>query len=100
MVFILAMAILTFSKTQSMFILVAVIWGIGHAFIFPSLIAYALEGAGPSRGLAMGTFTAISDFGIAAGPVIMGIINLSYFNFFVRIKRGPFNDTHFYQKSC
>jgi MFS family permease len=102
---IISMIILAFSKTLPMFILVAVIWGIGHAFIFPSLMAYALERAGSSRGPAMGTFTAFSDFGLAIGPVIMGIIihtasyqimflclaltgiiNLSYFYFFVRIK--------------
>jgi len=97
------MIILAFSKTLPMFILVAVIWGIGNAFLAPALIADALDRVGSSTGPAMGTFTAISDIGLTAGPVIMGIIlqsagypimfmglaligiiNLCYFQFFVR----------------
>lgn len=88
-----------------MFILVAVIWGIGHAFLVPSLVAYTIDRAGSSRGPAMGTFTAIADLGTGLGAVIMGIIlrltnyptmffclaltgliNLFYFFFFVRKK--------------
>jgi MFS family permease len=103
--YIISMVILAFSKTLPMFILVAVIWGIGHAFLIPSLVVYALERAGSSPGPAMGTFTAITDLGVSLGPVIMGIvihtagypimflclaltgvINLSYFYFFVRKK--------------
>jgi MFS family permease len=103
--YIISMVILAFSKTLPMFILVAVIWGIGHAFLMPSLVVYALDRAGSSPGPAMGTFTAISDLGVSLGPVIMGIIihaasypimflclaltgviNLSYFYFFVRKK--------------
>ena len=103
---IISMVILAFSKTLSMFILVAVIWGIGFAFLTPSLIAYTLDRVGSSSGPAMGTFTAISDLGLSFGPLIMGIIlhstgytimflclalsgviNLNYFHFFVR-KRG------------
>ena len=100
-----SMAILAFSKTLPMFILVAVIWGIGHAFLMPSLVPYTLDRAGSSPGPVMGTFTAISDLGLSLGPVIMGIvvqtagypimflclaltgvINLNYFYFFVRKK--------------
>jgi MFS family permease len=104
--YIISMVILAFSKTLPMFILVAVIWGIGHAFLMPSLVVYALERVGTSPGPAMGTFTAITDLGVSLGPVTMGIIihtagypimflclaltgviNLCYFYFFVR-KRG------------
>jgi len=104
--YIISMAILAFSKTLPMFILVGVIWGIGHAFLMPSLVPYALDHAGSSPGPVMGTFTAISDLGITLGPVIMGIvlqttsypimflclaftgiINLYYFYFFVREKK-------------
>jgi len=100
---IISMAVLAFSKTLPMFILVAVVWGSGHAFIFPALVAYTVDCVDSARGPAVGTFTAISDFGIAMGPVIMGIvlhltnyrimflslvfisiINLSYFYFFVK----------------
>jgi predicted MFS family arabinose efflux permease len=92
-----------------MFILVAVIWGIGHAFLTPTLVVYALDRVGSYPGLAMGTFTAVTDLGMSLGPVIMGmilrtasypimffclaltgVINLNYFFFFVRKKGGPF----------
>jgi len=103
--FIISMVILVFSKTLPMFIIVAVIWGIGHAFFYPSLVVYVFDRVGSSLGPAMGTFTAISDLGMCLGPVTMGIIihltsypimflclfliaiiNLSYFYFFVKKK--------------
>jgi MFS family permease len=99
------MVLLAFSKTLLLFTLVAVIWGIGHAFLMPSLVPYTLDRAGSSPGPVMGTFTAISDLGLSLGPVLMGIIvhstsyrimffclaftgviNLGYFYFFVRKK--------------
>jgi MFS family permease len=112
--YIISMVILAFSKTLPMFILVAVIWGMGHAFLGPTLVVYALDRSGLSRGSVIGTFTAMSDLGICLGPVIMGIIlhstsppimflclaltgliNLNYFYFFVRnrrnLKAGLFN---------
>jgi predicted MFS family arabinose efflux permease len=113
-IYVISMVILTFSKTLPMFILVAVIWGIGNAFLAPALIADALDRVGSSAGPAMGTFTAISDLGLTTGPVIMGIIlqstsypimflclalmgliNLSYFYFFVRKKGRPSPDLYF-----
>jgi MFS family permease len=111
-----SMIILAFSKTLPMFILVGGIWGAGMAFLFPALVAYALDAAGPFRGPAMGTFTAASDLGVGLGAVIMGIIlrftsyptmflclaltgiiNLNYFYFFVRKKKemgGPIHEFH------
>jgi MFS family permease len=105
--YIISMVILAFSKTLPMFILVGVIWGIGHSFLVPSLMVYVLDRGGFSRGTAMGTFLAITDLGMSLGPVIMGIIihstsypimflclaltgiiNLNYFYFFVRKKGG------------
>jgi MFS family permease len=102
---VISMAILAFSSTLPMFILVAVIWGTGTAFLYPSLVAYTLDRAGSSRGPAMGTFTALTDLGAGMGSVIMGIIlqltnyrimflclaltgiiNLAYFYFAVRKK--------------
>ncbi len=104
---IIAMAILAFSTTLPMFILVAVIWGMGNAFFYPTLVAYAIDLAGPSRGPAIGTYMALSDFGAGMGSVVMGIIlqlsnyvvmflclsligvlNLLYFLFYVRKKGG------------
>ncbi|MBP1697931.1 MAG: transporter [Deltaproteobacteria bacterium] len=102
---VISMTILAFSKTLLMFILVGVIWGIGAALLNPAVMAHTLDRAGSYRGPAMGTYTAFSDFGLSLGPVIMGIIipwtgysimflclalvgviNLSYFYFFVRKK--------------
>ena len=101
--YIISMMVLAYSKSLSMFILVAVIWGSGNAFLMPTLVAYALDRAVSSPGTVMGTYTAIGDLGVALGPIIMGIIlrftsyptmflclalvgvtNLSYFYFFVR----------------
>jgi predicted MFS family arabinose efflux permease len=103
--YIISMVILVFSKTLPMFILVAVIWGIGHAFLMPSLVVYAIDRAGSSPGPVMGMFTAFADLGISLGPIIMGIvirstsypimflclaltgvINLNYFYFLMRKK--------------
>ena len=103
--YILSMTLLAFSESLPMFVLVAVIWGVGHAFLMPSLVVYALDRARSSPGPVMGTFTAFTDLGISLGPVIMGIvihtagysvmflclaltavINLVYFYFFVRKK--------------
>jgi MFS family permease len=105
--YIIAMLILAFSTTLPMFILIAIIWGIGNAFLYPTLTVYAMDQVGPSRGPAMGTFTAVADLGSGLGSVIMGVIlqltsypimflclaltgifNLLYFYFFVRKKGG------------
>jgi MFS family permease len=103
--YIISMVILAFSKTLPMFILVAVIYGIGAAFLMPTLMVYTLDRGGSSLGPIMGTFQAIGDLGWSLGPAIMGviiytasypimflclaltgIINLSYFYFFVKRK--------------
>jgi MFS family permease len=105
--YIIAMPVLAFSTTLPMFILVAVIWGIGNAFLYPTLLVYAIDQVSSSRGPAMATFTAVADLGAGMGSMIMGIIlqltnypvmflclafigaiNLLYFYFFVRKKRG------------
>lgn len=105
--YIVAMLILVFSTTLPMFILVAVIWGMGNAFLYPTLVLYAIDRADLSRGPAIATFTAIADLGVGMGSVIMGIIlqlsnypimflclsligsfNFLYFYFFVRKKGG------------
>ena len=104
--YIISMVILAFSKTLPMFILVALIWGIGHAFLYPTLVTYAIDRAGGSAGPAMGMFQSFTDLGMSLGTVIMGIvvhstsypimflclafigiIDLNYFYFFVRKKR-------------
>lgn len=57
-----------------MFILVAIVFGTGWAFLYPSLVVYAVENSGSARGPAMGTFTALADLGAGIGPMIMGLI--------------------------
>jgi MFS family permease len=71
---IISMVVLTFSTTLQMFILVAIIFGTGWAFLYPSLVVYAVENSGSARGPAMGTFTALADLGAGIGPMIMGLI--------------------------
>jgi len=103
--YVISMTLLAFSKNLPMFIFVALIFGIGNAFLSPIVMAYALDRAGSSPGPVVGTYTALSDLGLGLGPVIMGfivrfssypvmflclaftaVINLIYFYFFVRKK--------------
>jgi len=101
--YLVSMALLAFSKTLPMFMLVAVIFGIGNAFFSPVVLAYALDRAKTSPGPVVGTYTALADLGLGLGPVVMGfvvrfsnyqimflslsfssLISLIYFHFFVR----------------
>jgi MFS family permease len=106
-IFATSMAVLAFSKTFPMFMFVAILWGIGGAFLFPALVLLTLDLGGSSRGPALATFTAFQDFGVGLGPVIMGVvlrltsyrtmflslafvglISILYFHFFIRRKDG------------
>jgi MFS family permease len=96
---IISLAILTFSTTLSMFILVAVVLGTGWSLLYPSLLIYAIENAGSDRGPAMGTFTGLADLGLCIGPMIMGIIiqRTSYpIMFFCLTLIGVINFLYFY----
>jgi len=103
---IISAVVLTFSTTLPMFILVAIIFGTGWAFLYPSLVVYAVENSGSARGPAMGTFMALADLGVGIGPMIMGLIlertnyptmfiflaligvlNFLYFGYTIRTKR-------------
>ena len=102
---VISVTLLAFSKDLPMFILVAVIWGIGNALFAPAVMAITLDRAGSSKGPAVGMYTLLSDLGLGVGPMITGIIirlssypimffslaltgvvNLIYFYFFVRKK--------------
>jgi MFS family permease len=72
--FIASMILMSLSTTLPLFILVAVIYGIGIAFFFPTMVVYTVERAGADRGPAMGTFTAASDLGVGVGAVAMGVV--------------------------
>jgi len=72
--FVIAMVILAFSKTLPMFLLAAVIWGSGNAFLYPALVTFTLDLAGPSRAPALAFFSALCDLGVGLGAVIMGVV--------------------------
>jgi MFS family permease len=110
---IVSVTILAFSDSLPMFVLAGVIWGAGAGLFNPAIMAYALERSGPTRGPAMGIYTAFSDLGMSLGPVIMGIVisltsyttmflclglmgvgNILYFCFFVRKTFPPRAETH------
>jgi MFS family permease len=103
LVSMIAMIMLSFSKTLPMFILSGLLWGTGCAFFFPAIMAYAFDYAGSSGGPAVGTYRAVVDLGTALGPAVMGLIvsltgypvmflclaftcliNLGYFQFYLR----------------
>ena len=103
--YLVSMTLLAFSRTLPMFMLVAVIFGIGNAFFSPVVLAYALDRAKTSPGPVVGTYTALADLGLGLGPVVMGfvvrfsnyqimflslsfssLISLIYFHFLVRKK--------------
>ncbi|MCX8118628.1 MAG: MFS transporter [Desulfobacterota bacterium] len=71
---IVGMAVLAFSSSLPLFLLVAVIWGVGNAFYYPTLVAYSIDLAGSSRGPAIGTYMTLSDSGIGVGSLVMGIV--------------------------
>ncbi len=70
----IAIALLAFSRNLPMFILVAVIWGIGNALFAPAILAYVLDRVGSSKGPGIGMYLLLSDFGLGLGPVISGIL--------------------------
>ena len=103
--YVAALGLLFFFENPTMFLVSAAIWGLGHALLFPALIAHTLETTAPLRGPAMGTILAFDDLGIGLGPVVMGLLlpwtgfhkmflllallgifNLVYFRFLVRKK--------------
>lgn len=107
LVFAIALAILSFSGTLFMFVLVGLLWGGALAFFVPASMAYALEYADSSKGTALGTYQMFMDFGLAVGPVVMGMIvpctgyplmflclaliallDLVYFQFYVRGRKA------------
>ena len=104
----IAMAILVFSRTFPMFIVVVILWGGGHSLLYPSLVASTIDHVRSSRGYTMGIFTGIGDLGMGLGPIMMGtvvqsvgypamflclvltgMINLSYFYLLVVRKKEP-----------
>jgi MFS family permease len=105
--FIFVMVITACSETLPMFVISGLLWGTAAGFLMPTVMATTMDRVGPTaRGSAVGTYTALSDFGIALGPVMAGVVirfagytgmfvglilveilNLAYFHVFVR-QRG------------
>jgi MFS family permease len=105
--FICVMVMTGCSETLLMFVMSGLLWGTAAGFLMPTVMAIAIDRAGPAaRGSAVATYTALSDCGIALGPVMAGVVirftgytgmfvgmilmemlNLTYFHIFVR-KRG------------
>ena len=71
---VVSLILFPFAKTLSRLIFVGVVLGTGWAFVYPSLMIFAIEQAGPVKGPAMATFTALADLGAGIGPMIMGAI--------------------------
>ena len=67
-----SMILLAFSNNLPIFLLVGAMYGMGAAFLNPTVMAYTLDRSGSARGSAMGTYTALSDLGASLGPVVMG----------------------------
>ena len=96
---ILGIILLLFGNSLRIFIPVAVILGMGWAFLYPFLTIQVIEKAGLARGPAMATFTALGDLGAGVGPMIMGSIleKTSYpIMFACLILTGCFNFLYFY----
>jgi MFS family permease len=100
-----SMILLSFSTNLPMLVLSGLFWGTGSSFFYPAMMAYAFEYAGCSDGPAVSAYRAVSDLGMALGPVTMGLIipltgyrmmficlalicavNMIYFQFCVRKK--------------
>jgi len=98
-IIIIALIILPFAKSLGFFIPIAVMLGIGWAFLYPFLTIHVIENAGLERGPAMGTFTALADLGSGLGPMLMGFV-LEKFSYPVMfsclILTGVLNFLYFY----
>jgi MFS family permease len=100
---IISLVTIASSSTLSMFILAGFFWGIGFGLLFPLAMAYSLEYAGSSDGVAVATYQAFMDLGIAVGPTAAGamlpftgyrvmflcqgmfcFVSLAYFQFYLR----------------
>ncbi len=73
--------VLSTASSLSVFLIAALLYGIGFGFVHPSLMALLVDSVSEEgRGAAMGTFTAAFDLGIGMGSIILGFV-LQYFGF-------------------
>lgn len=73
--------ILSTASALYVFLLAALLYGLGFGLVHPSLMALLVDRVSEKgRGAAMGTFTAAFDLGIGTGSIILGLV-LQYFGF-------------------
>jgi predicted MFS family arabinose efflux permease len=77
---IVAMIVLSLSRSQPMFLFSAIIWSSGHAFLLPSLMTLAIERSGSPASSVVATVYSISDVGVFSGPLVMGVV-IHYSNY-------------------
>ncbi len=66
---------LIFSRETPLLILASIITGLGHGFLFPSLSALMVDGAGrENSGMSMALFTGAFDLGLVVGAGLLGIV--------------------------
>ncbi|HLB12071.1 MAG TPA: MFS transporter [Dehalococcoidia bacterium] len=71
----LGLGILAFATDMPLFMMAAACYGIGFAFVTPSLMALTVDRAEPeARGAAMGTFSSAFDLGIGLGSILLGLL--------------------------
>ena len=71
----LGLGILAFATDLPHFMMAAACYGIGFAFVTPSLMALTVDRAEPeARGAAMGTFSSAFDLGIGLGSILLGLL--------------------------
>lgn len=69
------LAVLSWSFSMATMLMVAVLYGLAMAAIQPTLMALAVDRAGPAqRGAAMGTFSTAMDLGIGLGSFGWGVV--------------------------
>ena len=75
----LGLAIMAYTSSLAIFLVVSFMYGLGFAAVQPGLLALSVDRAGPqARGAAMGTVTAGMDLGIGAGSFLWGFVSQAF----------------------
>ena len=69
-----ALTILWLSKTQVMFLIVALLWGAGQGFLVPAMLAWALDRSTSPSAVVVATMYTSFDTGQFLGPLAMGVV--------------------------
>ncbi len=69
----LAMALFALSGSYAVYVLSALVWGLGSGFAGPSPAAYVADLAPPAlRGRVFGAYRSLADSGYIVGPILLG----------------------------